>query len=370
MKEEEKINQRRKTSKKKMSKQRKTGLIIAGVLVLILVIIASIFVIRMNKNGWNTKGILMTTLGQNQEDIENLEPIYCLVMGISEDISSKLTDTIMLCAYYPKTQQVSMLSIPRDTFIGKNQKSADSYDKINALYQKSPQKTVEAVEKLTGLKIDNYLVINNNALIKTIDEIGGIYFDVPIDMDYDDTTQDLAIHLKKGYQLIDGNKAEQLLRFRHNNDNTTYPAEYGTQDIGRMHTQRDFMMAAAEQILQTKNLGKVKDIVSIVFENIETNMNLADVIKYVPAALEFNTENIKTDVLPGDVDSLKPYNLSFYLVDKQKSKQVLNELFDFNKEDGKELELNYEQESKNENTNTNTKKTSSKTTNQIQSKRK
>ena len=75
-------------------------------------------------------------------------------------------------------------------------------------------------------------------------------------------------NLKKGYQLLDGDKAEQLVRFRHNNDGTTYPASYGTQDIGRMRTQREFLKAAAKQILTGDNILKIDDIMKVVFENV------------------------------------------------------------------------------------------------------
>ena len=111
---------------------------------------------------------------------------------------------------------------------------AGGFDKINALYQKSPQKTVEAVENLTGINIDYYITVKTSALIEIVDAIGGVDFDVPINMDYDDDTQDLHIHLKAGQQKINGEKAEQLVRFRHNNNGTTYSAEYGDNDEGRM----------------------------------------------------------------------------------------------------------------------------------------
>lgn len=311
----------------------KISMLIKIMLISILLITVLFFLVKLNKNGWNKKGMIMTTIGQEQEDIENLDPIYCLVMGVSQDISSKLTDTIMLCAYYPKSQQVSLLSIPRDTFVGKNQNVADSYDKINALYQKGPEKTIEAVENITGLDINYYVVINNNALIDVVDTIGGIYFEVPIDMDYDDTSQKLHIHLKQGYQLIDGEKAEQLLRFRHNNNNTTYPSSYGTQDIGRMRTQREFMTEAVKQVLQTKDINKLINVVKIVFNNVETNVNLADILEYVPSALEFNIENMHTEVLPGVAKSLKPHNLSFYLYNKTETEKIVNIMFKFHEEE-------------------------------------
>ena len=65
----------------------------------------------------------------------------------------------MIASYNPKTQKATLLSIPRDTFIGKNKNTATSYDKINALYQSSPEKTLAAVNKITGLNIKYYVVI-------------------------------------------------------------------------------------------------------------------------------------------------------------------------------------------------------------------
>lgn len=183
--------------KKQITKQRKQIYIIIAVITIILLIITGVLGVKIAKNGLSLKGMLMTSIGQDEKDIQNLEPFYCLVMGVSEDIEAKLTDTIMLCAYYPNEQQVSMLSIPRDTFVGNSRTRADSYDKINALYQKSPEKTLEAVRNLTGIDVRNYVVISNNALRDVVDAIDGVYFDVPINMNYDDAGQKLHIHLKK-----------------------------------------------------------------------------------------------------------------------------------------------------------------------------
>ena len=165
----------------------------------------------------------------------------------------------MVCSYNPKTQRASMLSVPRDTFIGKNKSKATGYDKINSIYTNDgAEGTLSAVEKITGMDIPYYVVVNNDVVIELVNNIGGVYFDVPIDMNYDDKTQDLHIHLKSGYQKLDGDHAEQLLRFRHNNNGTSYPSEYGDNDYGRMKTQRDFMMAVAKQTLNIKNITNIK----------------------------------------------------------------------------------------------------------------
>ena len=309
-----------------------------------MVIIIGSFTTKLVKNGLNLRGMLMTSIGQEEQDIENLEPLYCLVMGISEDISTELTDTIMLCAYFPQEQKVSILSIPRDTFVGDDPNNTTSYDKINALYQTSPERTLQAVRELTGVDVRNYVVINNNALIKLIDAVGGIYFDVPIDMWYDDETQNLHIYLNKGYQLLNGENSVKVLRFRHNNDMSTYPPEYGEQDIGRMRTQREFIKAAAKQILSTSNILKLNELLEIVFDNVQTNLSISDLIKYVPSATEFNTDNMQTDALSGVADYLGA--LSFFIVDEDTSEQKVSSLFNLSINEIHENKEKFEKERK------------------------
>lgn len=344
--------------KKNITTQRKQIYIIIAIITIILLTATGVLGVKIAKNGLSLKGMLMTSIGQDEKDIQNLDPFYCLVMGISEDIEAKLTDTIMLCAYYPNEQKVSILSIPRDTFVGNSTTSADSYDKINALYQTSPEKTLEAVRNLTGIGVRNYVVISNNALRDVVDEIGGVYFDVPMNMNYDDWGQKLHINLKKGYQLLDGDKAEQLVRFRHNNDGTTYPSEYGTQDIGRMRTQREFLKAAATQILSGNNIFKIDDIMQVVFENIETNLKMEDIIKYIPSATEFNPENIQSEMLPGVADYIGV--LSFYVNDEEETNALVSSLFGLTEEQIEANKEKFEKESgKKIRTTTNTKNNSS-----------
>ena len=344
--------------KKNITTQRKQIYMIITIITIILLIATGVLGVKIAKNGLSLKGMLMTSIGQDEKDIQNLDPFYCLVMGISEDIEAKLTDTIMLCAYYPNEQKVSILSIPRDTFVGNSTTSADSYDKINALYQKSPEKTLEAVRNLTGIDVRNYVVISNNALRDVVDAIGGVNFDVPINMNYDDWGQKLHIHLEKGYQLLDGDKAEQLVRFRHNNDGTTYPASYGTQDIGRMRTQREFLKAAAKQILTGNNIFKIDDIMQVIFDNIETNLKMEDIIKYIPSAIEFNPENIQSEMLPGVADYIGI--LSFYINDEEETNELVSSLFGLTEEQIEANKEKFEKESgKKIRTTTNTKNNSS-----------
>ena len=317
---------------KKNSKNKKKHRILKAFLVIILILIALIggFVgYSVYKNGWGVKSLIQTAMGQSEKKLQNLEPFTVLLLGVSEDISPKLSDTIIVASYNPKTQKATLLSIPRDTFIGTNKNKANSYDKINALYQKNPEKTLNAVNKITGLNIKYYAVISNNALVEVVDTIGGVEFDVPIDMNYDDSSQKLSIHLKKGMQKLNGEQAEGLVRFRHNNNNTSYPSSYGDNDLGRMRTQREFLKEVAKQTIKLKNITKIGSFVDILKENVTTNITNWSLIKdYIPYAIDFNTENLEMANIPGTTGSLGPNNLSFFIYDKSATEKMIKELFE------------------------------------------
>lgn len=320
-----------KKEKKKVNKKEKKRfslfkflLKLVLIIILLIAIIGGIFYYKIQENGGGIKGTLITVLGLSVEKVDNLKPINILLLGVSEDINSKLTDTIIVCSYNPQNQTASMLSIPRDTFIGKSKSSAKGSDKINALYAKSPEKLMKTVTQITGIDLEYYAVVNNKAVIEIVDIIGGINFDVPIDMDYDDPTQDLHIHLKSGMQKIDGEKAEQLLRFRHNNDGSSYPISYGDNDYGRMKTQREFISETLKQTLVISNLPRAKKIVNTVFDNLETNIDINELLPYIPNAVEFDINTITSKQLPGESEKLN--DLWFFVYNKKATKTIVKEL--------------------------------------------
>ena len=340
------------TKKKKIKREKKKKSKILKKILLFLLIALIILIgwiaYRTKKNGGGMQGLLSTLVGHNEETLKNLQPIQVLLMGVSTDNGGKLTDTIIVATYDPKNQSASLLSIPRDTFVGKNPQTGTAMDKINTLYLKSPEKTLTKVNEITGLDIKYYMVIDNEALIKLVDVIGGVEFNVPIDMVYDDDSQDLHINLKAGMQKLDGNKAEQLLRYRHGNLDKktgrylgTYPAEYGGNDYGRMRTQREFMIETVKQTIQAKNILKVKEIIDIAYEYIETNLSISTIKDYVPYAVNINIDAIQSAVLPGGSygPTTKPsYPLWFFIPDKKETAKLINELYSNNSESEEETE--------------------------------
>lgn len=325
------MNNKNVKNNKKKKRKKKTWKKILLIFLFILVIAGGVFAYRVHRNGGGLSGMLATMVGHDENTKKNLGEFKVLLLGISTDQENvELTDTIMVASYNPNTQKATLLSIPRDTYTGKNPAKATAYEKMNALYSRKhrPDETLEAVNEITGLNIEYYVVIKTEALIKLVDVIDGITYDVPIDMDYDDPTQDLHIHLKAGEQELDGDKAEQLVRFRHNNDGTSYPEEYGDNDLGRMRTQREFIMQVVRQTAKPGNIFKLGEILDVAKENVLTNIDFNVAKDYIPYVVEFNTENLLTDMLPGTTpDWDKTNGVSVFVYDKYETKELIEELF-------------------------------------------
>ena len=360
-------NKTNKATNKNMNRKKKKMKMWKKVLLVILLILAisiGVFAYKSHKNGGGLSGMLATAVGHNEQTKKNLGEFKCLILGISTDQDGvDLTDTIMVASYNPNTQKASLLSIPRDTYTGKNPAKATAYEKINALYSRKhrPNETLEAVNEITGLDIQYYVVVKTEALIKLVDVIGGVTFNVPIDMDYDDVTQDLHIHLEKGEQLLDGDKAEQLVRFRHNNDGTSYPEEYGDNDTGRMRTQREFIMQVIKQTAKPENIFKIGEILDVAQEYVITNIDFNVAKDYIPYAVEFNTDNLLTATLPGENTNKNTAKTWVFVYDEEETEALIQEMF--YDRDKTEEELSQENQTAGDNTTGNsTTNTSSKTT--------
>ena len=309
--------------KEKNKKKKKRGVAKKILLFLLLVILVTIGILayKVHQNGGGLSGLLATAIGHNQETRKNLPKMYCLLLGKSLE----LTDTIIVAEYDPQYQQASMLSIPRDTFVGTSRSTATPSDKINSIYCYSPEKLLRKVNELTGLNIKYYLTVDTSAFREIVDAVGGVTFNVPIDMKYDSNWQKLHINLKAGEQLLDGDKAEQLVRFRHNNDGSTYPYSYGMEDLGRMKTQREFLKALAKKTLSFENIFKINEFLDIAKKYVETNMDFDAIKDYIPYAVDFKLEDLQAQHLPGAPEYANTY--SFYFADEAETAEIIDKFF-------------------------------------------
>jgi anionic cell wall polymer biosynthesis LytR-Cps2A-Psr (LCP) family protein len=137
------------------------------------------------------------------------------------------------------------------------------------------------------------VLVDLKGFVALVDAIGGVDFNVPIDMDYDDPIQNLSIHLTKGMQHLSGEDALKVVRFRHNNDGTGY----GSEDIGRMQTQQKFLKTVAKQTLTASNLAKVDDFVKIFQSYVDTDLTLGNLAWLGKQAISMGADCISFSTL-------------------------------------------------------------------------
>ena len=236
------------------------------------------------------------------------EGVYtCLLLGVA-DIGG--SDTIMLGVFDTKAKTASLISIPRDTVVTD---SNGKCRKINTMYAAGgAEAAAEAVRDLLGVPVDSYVSVNLKAFSSIVNQIGGVWFDVPVDMDYDDPLQDLHIHIKAGYQLLDGAKAEGVMRCR----NCYYNA-----DIGRAATQRAFLVALVKQTITPSNVTNVTALINTFSQYVRTDMELSDMVWFATQAIGMDLDKaLATDSLAGEW--ISPY----WELDDQKVLELVNSL--------------------------------------------
>lgn len=299
---------------------------LAVVLILICVVVAggaaAIYYENLEKDMKENSGDskLAQFLVSGGETQKKEEPLFtCLFMGRN----AHLTDFMMLAQYNPNTREVSLMSIPRDTYVGTS--SVDG--KINSIYMyKYPEKVVKAVEEITGVDIQHYLIFNAKILRNIVNELGGVTVTVPFNMNYDDPDQNLYIHLKKGTQRLSGAQAEQFVRFRKNNNG----GGYANGDVGRIATQQKFIKAMISEVLKVENIGKVGNLVKIALNGTDTDLTLDVLQEYLDDVVTFKKDRVRIGTLPGVGKYGKgPDGLtrSFFYHDAEKTKEVVKELF-------------------------------------------
>lgn len=253
---------------------------------------------------------------------------YFTFLLVGEDTSSGSTDTIMLASYDVKNQQVSLMSIPRDTMVNV------SWDlkKINSVYSTKEsngggmENLKKQVSYLTGVMPDFYVIVQWEAVGEIVEALGGVYFDVPFNMNYDDPYQDLHIHQEKGYRLLNGEDAMEVVRWRKNNDGTNYG------DTTRVEVQQAFLKALAEQCLKLGNWTKVSAFAKIFAENVETDLPLNNLLWFAQQAMGLDMENLNVMTIPGNYNSYawsRTYknNQSYVFVYPEETVEMVNQYF-------------------------------------------
>ena len=236
--------------------------------------------------------------------------------GDSEDFDKdvpKRTDAMLLVSFDPENSQVSVLSLPRDTRV--TIPGRRGHDKINAAYAYGGVNLAKrTVANLLQVPVNHYMQVDWQGFIKVVDMLGGVDLDVEQDMDYEDPYADLKIHLKKGKQHLNGEKAGEYVRFRHD--------EMG--DIGRVERQQKFMKALAKQAFTVGNMVKLPVIIGTASEYVKTDMTFIQLVKAANCLRIFGEGGVKSASLKGDFGDIG--GVSYWVTTPSKIAATLDEL--------------------------------------------
>ena len=227
-----------------------------------------------------------STTDQAQENVPGMETgdhtrreqVYTFLLACPDQVSGN-ADAIMLLTYDVPNQKVGMLSVPRDTLVD------ESFPKINSSLHGGMENLQSVVSELVGYPIDFYISIDLDGFVELVDAVGGVEFNVPVEMYYNDPSQDLNIFFQPGMQHLDGQEAMEVCRFRKNADGTGYPMG----DIQRSETVRNLMITVAKKLVA--NIGKLDQFVDILQRNVETNLSGTDLTWFVTKAIGIQLQN-------------------------------------------------------------------------------
>lgn len=233
-----------------------------------------------------------------------------LVLGIDDARS----DFMMVLRYNKDNNKAAIISIPRDTRVYIENYG---YDKINHAVSKKEGVllAMDTVGKLLDIPIHYYFEMDFKGAEKIIDIMGGVKVNVPIDMKYDDPTQNLHIDIKKGEQVLNGKNAVHFVRYR---------ATYVNGDLGRINAQQQFAKALIEHMTSAKILPKAFSILDTASKYVKTNMEQSELASYALRLKDIDLENIKMYTLPGDAEYIN--KISYYICDEDELKQFNEEV--------------------------------------------
>ncbi|MHB0884983.1 MAG: LCP family protein [Bacillota bacterium] len=279
------------------------------------------------------------------------QPINILVMGLDEAQDTtgygvqqdlrfakigRRTDTMILFSFNPAEHSLSMVSIPRDSEVIIPGFENQGIQKINAAHafgdsqavalaakQKlkyfpnsmGPELAMDVVSKLLGVPVHYYLRTDVAGFVKLVDILGGVEMDVPQDMNYDDPYQNLHIHLKKGSQFLNGEKAMGLVRFR----------KYEDGDISRVKVQQEFFKAVMKKALSVGALFKIPSLAAAASKYIDTNLTPSQMLSLGTQALRLSPDKVQSGTLPvGQYEMIR--GESFVKLDMAGVQKMVDEL--------------------------------------------
>lgn len=238
---------------------------------------------------------------------------------VGYDKAAGLTDVNMLAQFDTNTGAINIIQMPRDTYARYNEKEG-SYRKVNGAlnyFGRELEDFASFLEKNLCIKIDYYGSIDLVAFKNIVDIIGGVELYVPHDMKYHDPAQDLYIDLKEGYQTLDGDKAEQFVRFR---------SGWINADIGRTDAQKLFMTAFMKKFIDSISVSMLTQVGAQVLKYADTNLTLNEFVYFATKVLSLDLDKLTMMTLPGSaVREYKTKGTWYYVLSRSAMLSAVNQ---------------------------------------------
>jgi len=221
-------------------------------------------------------------------DIMSYNRVNILIVGCDEIENYGRADTIVFLSISPKTKDILILSIPRDSRVEIPERGMD---KINHAYAFGGVKLIsKTVSSFLDLPIHFYAVADFNGFVYIIDELGGVEIDVEKEMHYVDKAGGVEINLHPGKQILNGEKALQYIRFRYDK----------LGDLGRIKRQQKLALAVIKKMINFDSMIKIPQISEGMKDYIETNIEARDTVALANLFRGVNQEKFKVETVQGE----------------------------------------------------------------------
>lgn len=180
------------------------------------------------------------------------------------------TDTLMLASVNPKSMQITLTSIARDSFVPIACYPGQSRDKINHSRMISRDCTIKTVENLLDLSIDFFVEINFQGVVDLVNSLGTLTIDSPASFHGNiETGEGGGVFIPEGVSELDGNQVLAFVRER---------ASFAAGDFQRQQNQQQVIDALLSKVIETRDVNKVINLIKATGKNVETNLSLSQLI--------------------------------------------------------------------------------------------
>ncbi|HBI26339.1 MAG TPA: transcriptional regulator [Peptococcaceae bacterium] len=222
------------------------------------------------------------------------------------------TDTIIVAQV--SKDRISMLSIPRDTRVDI---PGHGKQKLNAAaFFEGPETTADIVSDIIGQPVNKYILVRWEGFMDIVDALGGVDVEIPKDIiSYSLDGSENRVDLKKGVQHLNGKEALAFMRYR----------KEAQGDIYRVGNQLDFMKVLASKCIEPSTILKLPKVLPEIYKNVETNIDLKELLVLAKAGMNFKDNTILTQTLPGYFLNID--GVSYWGFDPSQAHQVTYDLF-------------------------------------------